>query len=92
MSWHYKFFAQDKDSIMSALDVHMVQVDSDFLCELTTLMRKAVHNLNNNRGIGWNVEAFGHVPDYNGDGCNFTFKVEAVNTTEHEFYRGKEND
>jgi len=87
MSWHYKFFAPDKDSILIGLDAHMGQVDSDYLCELTTMMRKAVHNLANHEGIGWNVEAFGHVPDCQGDGCNFTFKVEPVNTTDNPFYK-----
>ena len=84
MSWHYKFLAESKKEIGPALDKHMAMVNSEFLCELTTKMRQAVSLLKDNEGIAWMVESFGHIGD---QGCNFTFKVEPVNTTKNFFYR-----
>ena len=61
MSWHYKFLAEGKKEILNGIDVHMAQVDSDFLCELTSHMRQAVGFLHDAPGIAWVVESYGHV-------------------------------
>lgn len=83
MSWHYKFVAETKKDIGRGLDKHMAVVDADFLCELTTKMRQAVSVLEDHDGIAWFVESFGHIGF---DGCNFTFKVEPINSTKNRFY------
>lgn len=85
MSWHYKFVAESKEDIGPAIDKHMAVVNSDFLCELTTHMHQCIHLLTDYEGIAWQVESFGHVGD---QGCNFTFKVEPINTTRNYFYQG----
>lgn len=87
MSWHYKFVAENKQEVGFGIDKHMAVVNSDFLCELTTKMRQAMSLLTDYEGVAWSVESFGHVGD---QGCNFTFKVEPVNTTRNPFYRPAE--
>ena len=78
MSWHFKFVADSKEDVRQGINAHMAMVDSDYLCQLTAKMHEAVSFLLDNQGIAWMVESFGHVGA--NDGCNFTFKVEPVNT------------
>lgn len=88
MSWHYKFYAETKDEIKVGLNAHLGDINQDFVRSLTTRMLEAVNTLSDDQnGIGWIVECFGHVGTARESACNFTFKVEPINTTQNKFYR-----
>ena len=88
MSWHYKFYAETKDEIRAGLNSHLGSINQTFVCSLTTKMLEAVNTLaDDQEGIGWIVECFGHVGTVRESACNFTFKVEPINSTKNSFYR-----
>ena len=93
MSWHYKFYAETKSEIKDGMNAHLGTINQQFVCSLTTRMLEAVNTLaDDQEGIGWIVECFGHVGTTRESACNFSFKVEPINTTKNQFYRRDSGD
>ena len=94
MSWSFKFYAGSKEEIHLGLNRHLaenlmpVALQTEMLRAVDRAVSVANQRPDDAAGIGWIVESFGHIGD-GGGACNFTFKLEPINTTHNQFYRSK---